>query len=58
MKEFEFYVSLIKRIIDSDNGKETVFYDSGEWYSRRHCRIITLDELAEMANDALVSFDD
>jgi hypothetical protein len=45
MKEFLFYVNIIKEILDRDYGKEVVFYNDGEWYSRSHSRKITLDEL-------------
>lgn len=47
MKELLFYVDIIKFILDRDYGKEVVFYDNGEWYSRKHNRIISLDELRE-----------
>lgn len=45
MKEFLFYVGIIKEILDRNYGKEVVFYNEGEWYSRDHSRIISLDEL-------------
>lgn len=48
MKEFQFYIDLIKELIDSNNLKGTVYYSDGEWYSREHSRNITLEELKEM----------
>lgn len=48
MKEFQFYIFLIKELIDTNNLKGTVYYNEGEWYSRQHSRNITLDELKEM----------
>jgi len=48
MKEFQFYIDLIKEFIDTDNLKGTVYYNEGEWYSREHSRVITLVELKEM----------
>ena len=51
MKELMVYVEIIKTILDNDYGKEVVFYENGEWYSREHSRIITLDELKEYVLD-------
>lgn len=48
MKEFQFYIDLIKELIDSNNLKGTVYYNDGEWYSREHSRNITLEELKAM----------
>ena len=45
MKEMLAYVAIIKEILDREYGKEVVFYDNGEWYSRDHCRKITIEEL-------------
>jgi hypothetical protein len=47
MHELMTYVNIIKTILDRDYGKEVVFYDDGDWYSRDHCRNITLEELKE-----------
>lgn len=47
MHEFMIYVNIIKTILDRDYGKEVVFYNDGEWYSRDHSKIITLEELKE-----------
>jgi hypothetical protein len=47
MNELMAYVNIIKDILDRDYGKEVVFYDNGEWYSRDHSRIITTEELRE-----------
>ena len=44
-KEKDMYISIIKSVLDRAYGKEVVFYDSGEWYSRDHCRNISLEEL-------------
>lgn len=46
-KEKMLYVETIKAILDRNYGKEVVFYDEGEWYSRDHSRNINLDELQE-----------
>lgn len=51
MKELMVYVEIIKTILDSDYGKEVVFYKNGEWYSREHSRVITLDELKDYVLD-------
>lgn len=45
--ELMTYVYMIKEILDINYGKEVVFYDAGEWYSRVHERIISMDELKQ-----------
>lgn len=45
------YVEMIKNVLDREYGKEVVFYDKGEWYSRYYCRNITIDELAKFLYD-------
>jgi len=45
------YVEIIKTILDRSYGKEVVFYEDGRWYSRDHCRYISIDELAEYIYD-------
>lgn len=47
MNEFDRYVSTLKRIADRHYGKEVLFYDSGEWYSRDHCRNLTTEEVCD-----------
>lgn len=47
MKEIMMYVNMIKEVLDRNYGKEVVFYNDGEWYSRDHCRNITVEELRE-----------
>jgi hypothetical protein len=47
LNELLVYANMIKEILDRDYGKEVVFYDNGEWYSRDHCRNISLEELKE-----------
>lgn len=47
MNEFMTYVAILKTAADRIYGKEVVFYDGGEWYSREHGRYITPEELAE-----------
>lgn len=47
MQELMLYVNLIKEILDRNYGKEVVFYNEGQWYSRDHSRNLTLDELRE-----------
>lgn len=47
MNELLAYVNILKNIITNYYEKEMVFYDSGEWYSREHCRIISVEELKE-----------
>jgi hypothetical protein len=46
-KESMAYVNMIKEVLDRNYGKEVVFYNDGEWYSRDHCRRITVEELRE-----------
>jgi hypothetical protein len=41
------YVNMIKEVLDRHYGKEVVFYNDGMWYSRDHCRNITVDELRD-----------
>jgi len=45
MNELLAYVNMIKKVLDRDYGKEVVFYNEGEWYSRDHSRNISLEEL-------------
>ena len=47
MKELMLYVELIREIVRRCYEKEMLFYENGEWYSRRHGRYITHDELSE-----------
>jgi hypothetical protein len=47
MEELLFYINLIRQIVCREYEKEILFYNDGEWYSREHCRNITLDELKE-----------
>jgi len=47
MNEIMAYVNMIKKVLDRSYGKEVVFYNEGEWYSRDHSRNITLEELEE-----------
>lgn len=47
MNELLAYINMIKKLIDNDSEKETVFYNDGEWYSRSHSRNISLKELEE-----------
>lgn len=47
MEEFLLYIETLKHIIDTDYGKEAVFYEEGKWYSREHCRNISPEELTE-----------
>jgi len=47
MNEIMAYVNMIKKILDRYYGKEVVFYNNGEWYSRDHSRNISLKELEE-----------
>lgn len=58
MKEFMTYVAIIKEILDREYGKEVVFYDNGEWYSRDHSRKITLEELREYILEVTYRDDD
>lgn len=51
MNELLAYVDIIKSILERDYGKEVVFYNNGEWYSRDHCRYLTLEELKEYVLD-------
>lgn len=46
MNELMAYVDMIKTVLDRDYGKEVVFYDEGEWYSREHSRKISFEELS------------
>ena len=41
------YVNMIKEVLDRHYGKEVVFYNDGEWYSRDHSRNITIEELRD-----------
>lgn len=47
MNELMAYVNMIKKVLDRNYGKEVVFYDSGDWYSRDHSRNISLEELEQ-----------
>jgi len=47
MNEIMAYVNMVKKVLDRYYGKEVVFYNEGEWYSRDHSRNISLDELEE-----------
>lgn len=47
MNEIMAYVNMIKKILDRDYGKEVVFYNDGEWYSKDHCRKLSFEELEE-----------
>ena len=47
MGEFMIYVNALKNIADSHYGKEVIFYDNGEWYSRDHSRNLTPEEVAQ-----------
>lgn len=47
IKEFMMYINMIKEVLDRSYGKEVVFYNDGEWYSRDHSRNITIEELRE-----------
>lgn len=47
MQELLTYINMIKRILDRHYEKEIVFYDNGSWYSREHCREISLEELED-----------
>jgi hypothetical protein len=47
MNELMAYVNMIKKVLDRDYEKEVVFYDTGEWYSRDHSRVISLEELEQ-----------
>lgn len=47
MNEIMAYVNMIKKILDRDYGKEVVFYNNGEWYSREHSGKIDLNTLQE-----------
>jgi hypothetical protein len=51
MEELLFYVNLIKQLVCRECEKEILFYNDGEWYSREHCRNISLDELKEFVLD-------
>lgn len=48
MKEFQFYIDLIKELVDTNKLKGTLYYNEGEWYSREHSSAITLGEIKEM----------
>jgi len=45
MKEKLLYVEILRSIINRYYEKEMVFYDNGEWYSREHCKNISIEEL-------------
>lgn len=46
MDERMTYVTVIKRILDADYGKERVFYQDGEWYDRDTSSFRSVDEIA------------
>lgn len=46
MNELMVYVNALKSIADTHYGKEVIFYDNGDWYSRDHCRNLTPEEVA------------
>ncbi|MFZ4454260.1 hypothetical protein [Salibacterium aidingense] len=48
MNELLTYVAIVKTIADRIYGKEVIFYDNGQWYSREHSRYISDDEVAEL----------
>jgi len=54
MQELLQYVELIKQLTASKYGKDVLFYDVGNWYSREHCREITLEELQDFVMDIMV----
>lgn len=41
MQETLLYAEVLKRIADIGYGKECLFYDNGDWYSRDHSRNLT-----------------
>lgn len=41
------YIELIREIASREYEKDILFYNEGAWYSREHCREITLDELED-----------
>lgn len=54
INEKSTYIEMIKYIIDSFYGKETIFYlDKGKWYSREHCKEIGLKELNDFLFDTI-----
>jgi len=56
MQELLQYVELIKQLTASKYGKDVLFYDVGNWYSREHCREITLEELQDFVMDNVEVF--
>ncbi|MCE5220197.1 MAG: hypothetical protein LLF98_02720 [Clostridium sp.] len=58
MKELLLYIQTLKQIVDENYGKECVFYDEGEWYSREHSRHITPQELCDYVISILHSTDE
>ena len=48
-QELSAYIEIIRRIATRHYGKEIIFrQNDGTWYSREHCRCITLEELEDL----------
>ncbi len=47
MKELLKYIELIRKIALREYEKDILFYNDGTWYSREHCKEITLEELED-----------
>lgn len=53
MKDILSMIDFVKELSTLIYGKQVFFYDyeKGEWYSREHCRIVTLEEILEWLKD-------
>jgi chromosome segregation ATPase len=56
MNELIVYVNALKTIADRYYGKEVIFYDSGDWYSRDHCRNLTPEEVATYVIETAINY--